>query len=87
MLEAGVDLLTISKSLGEDATIEPTEQQEPTDAEPKCPACDTSLVLIHYERRPSWRVIFGQEIYRHAIYSPQHHLGTARAPPRSASER
>lgn len=48
----------------------------------KCPHCDSDLQLLHYERRPSWRKIFEQEIYQSAsIYSPQHHLGSGRAPP------
>ena len=47
----------------------------------KCAHCNSSLSLIHSERRPSWRKIFEQEIYRLDIYSPQHHIGTGRSPP------
>lgn len=73
----------------EDASATEPEANESSDpgSKLKCPHCDSDLQLLHYERRPSWRKIFEQEIYRSAhIYSPQHHLGTAsqrhgRAPP------
>jgi predicted RNA-binding Zn-ribbon protein involved in translation (DUF1610 family) len=55
---------------------------------PKCPHCDSTLELIDYQKRPSWRVIFEREIYRTSGYSPLHHLGSGssggrggRAPP------
>jgi len=65
-----------------------TQESELTDPEsnPKCPHCDSDLQLIHHHRRPSWRVIFEQEIYRLNIYSPHHHLGTSRAPPKGLEQ-
>jgi hypothetical protein len=67
----------------EDFEAPEPEVSEETEAstELKCPHCDAELRLIHYERRPSWRKIFEQEIYRQDIYSPQHHMGNGRAPP------
>jgi hypothetical protein len=57
-------------------------------SELKCPHCDSDLQLLHYDRRPSWRKIFEQEIYRSAnLYSPQHHLGSGRDPPSSLPAR
>ncbi|MGB5734184.1 MAG: hypothetical protein WBM40_07075, partial [Thiohalocapsa sp.] len=70
----------------DDGSAERPESEAPPELDAscdlKCPHCESDLQLIQYERRPSWRKIFEQEIYRSDdIYSPQHHLGSGRSPP------
>ncbi len=70
----------------DDGSAERPESEAPPELDAscdlKCPHCESDLQLIQYERRPSLRKIFEQEIYRSDdIYSPQHHLGSGRSPP------
>ena len=51
-------------------------------SEPRCPQCASALILIQSQPRPSWRQIFGQDIYPTGIASPQPPPGTGRSPPR-----
>ena len=52
--------------------IESLERTEPT--VPKCPRCDIEMDCIQNQQRPSWKDVFGREIYADpAIYSPMHY--------------
>jgi hypothetical protein len=45
--------------------------------EPACPNCETPMVCIFRQARPSWKKIFERDIYADpGIYSPMHHLET-----------
>jgi hypothetical protein len=81
-LERCKQLLGLSDQIDDNNTAA-SESTETSDREShrKCPHCDAPLILIHSERRPSWREIFEREIYRQNIYSPQHHIGIGRSPP------
>jgi len=82
-LEQCKELLGLSDQADDHITAPESESADASnpDSHRKCPHCDSHLILIHNERRPSWRKIFEQDIYRLNIYSPQHHIGAGRSPP------
>jgi hypothetical protein len=52
------------------APLEETEASTPT-----CARCETRMVCIDQQSRPSWKQIFERAIYADsAIYSPMHHI-------------
>lgn len=64
----------------------PEQQAEPEEdsdssQERMCPHCESKMLLIQSEPRPSWRQIFERDIYLSGIYSPQHSIGLGRSPP------
>ena len=79
MLEAGVDLLTISKLLGffdgskseDTATTGLSTEESESSHGPKCPNCEKEMTCESNTARPSWRQIFDRDLYRAPnTYSP-----------------
>jgi hypothetical protein len=72
-------------SANEAAVPSPLAVDPDKPSEPQCPQCESVLLLIQSQRRPSWREIFAQDIYPTRIDSPQPPVGTGRSPPREGS--
>ena len=54
-------------------TRDTIEEREPST--PTCARCETPMVCIEQQARPSWKQIFERAIYADpAIYSPMHHI-------------
>ena len=59
----------------------PELETELTAATPNCPHCQTEMICIQWQRRPSWREVFERGVYQADAYCPQLHIGGGRAPP------